>query len=319
MHMESAVVATGVATIMSLTQLGGIEYAWKRQREKMKGASILKVGIVSGFVFAGQMMNVVIPSVGASGHIVGTIFLCALLGKHQAFLTMAMILGIQAIGFGDGGLLVYGCNLFNMGWLPCYVVYSIYQKVIEQNASLGKKYIALIGASTCSGVLGAGAVVVELALSNLVVMSVSKFAYYMVPIHLIIGLFEGIVTASIVVGIEYTRSNQSISWEKLYVAMGISAILLSGVFTLGASSKPDGLEWSIEKVTMQKKQDATTSLDPVHQVSNRIQNTTAIFKDYTWKESTMFLSRSMVGILGTITVFVLGSGMVLSRRRSQQF
>jgi len=51
--------------------------------------------------------------------------LAILLGPHAAFLSMASVLVVQGLFFADGGLLAMGANIFNMGFLPCYVVYPL--------------------------------------------------------------------------------------------------------------------------------------------------------------------------------------------------
>jgi len=70
-------------------------------------------------VFAAQMINFSIPGTGSSGHLGGGMLLAVLLGPYAGFLTVASILLIQALFFGDGGLLAYGCNVFNLGFFTC--------------------------------------------------------------------------------------------------------------------------------------------------------------------------------------------------------
>lgn len=83
-------------------------------------------GGFGAFVFAAQMINFTIPATGSSGHIGGGMLLAALLGPYAGFLAMASILLIQALFFGDGGLLAYGCNVFNMGFLYLFYCVSLY-------------------------------------------------------------------------------------------------------------------------------------------------------------------------------------------------
>lgn len=84
-------------------------------------------------VFALQMINFSIPQTGSSGHIIGALLLCALLGANSAFLAICAILTIQALFFSDGGLLALGCNIVNMGVMTCFVAYPFIYKPLEKS------------------------------------------------------------------------------------------------------------------------------------------------------------------------------------------
>ncbi len=71
------------------------------------------------------MINFTIPGTGSSGHIGGGILLAMLLGEFPALLTIASVLVIQCLIFADGGLLALGANIFNMGVIPCLIVFPI--------------------------------------------------------------------------------------------------------------------------------------------------------------------------------------------------
>ncbi len=74
------------------------------------------------------MINFSIPQTGSSGHFIGAILLAILLGPNIAYIAMSVIITIQAIFFNDGGILALGCNIFNMGFLACYVAYPFIYK-----------------------------------------------------------------------------------------------------------------------------------------------------------------------------------------------
>src|SRR5690349_19584781 len=73
------------------------------------------------FVLAAQAVNVPIAS-GFSGHLVGGVLLAALLGPALGAWTMAVVLAIQALVLGDGGIAAWGGNVINMGLLPAGIV-----------------------------------------------------------------------------------------------------------------------------------------------------------------------------------------------------
>ena len=69
------------------------------------------MAVMSALVFAGQMINYTIPGTGSSGHLCGGMLLSAMLGPWAGFLSMIVILAIQALFFADGGLLALGANV----------------------------------------------------------------------------------------------------------------------------------------------------------------------------------------------------------------
>jgi cobalt/nickel transport system permease protein len=100
------------------------------------------MGVMGAFIFAGQMINFTIPGTGSSGHIGGGVLLAAVLGAWPALITLASVLLIQCLFFADGGLLAYGCNVFNMGVTSCLLAYTFIYKPITRN-SVNQKTITL--------------------------------------------------------------------------------------------------------------------------------------------------------------------------------
>ena len=135
MHMADAFLSPAVAVTMyaasaaaagvSLVQLRREELAALRifepggmQRETAK-KKLPTMAVMSALVFAGQMINYTIPGTGSSGHLCGGMLLSAMLGPWAGFLSMIVILAIQALFFADGGLLALGANVWNMAFYGC--------------------------------------------------------------------------------------------------------------------------------------------------------------------------------------------------------
>ncbi len=117
MHMGDFMLSPAVGGTMMTAAVGTAAVSIKKVRD-MDEKKIPLMGVMSAFVFAAQMINFTIPGTGSSGHLAGSIMLAILLGPYAGFLSMAAILLIQALFFADGGLLAYGCNVINMGFLP---------------------------------------------------------------------------------------------------------------------------------------------------------------------------------------------------------
>ena len=237
MHMESMLVSTVVGASMWGVSGASLGVAAPRiDRAKIP----LALG-AGAFVFGAQMMNCAIPATGASGHLVGAVLLTALVGPWAAFATMAAILGIQCLGFNDGGFLAYGANLFNMGLIGCLCGAVAFHR---ERSPLMTRACAM-GASVAAIVLGALAVCAEVWLSDISTLRMGDFLAAMVPIHVAIGLGEGLLTGMILVA----ARARVFSWKTLTATFALCAVLIVFGLSHMASAQPDGLEWSVARAS----------------------------------------------------------------------
>ena len=276
------------------------------------------MGVMGAFVFAAQMINFTIPATGSSGHIGGGILLAAMIGGLPALLSMSTVLIIQCLFFADGGLFALGCNIFNMGVVPCLIAYPlIFKPLVKKGMTAGKITVASIAAVVISLQLGAFSVVLETRLSGITVLPFSTFVLLMQPIHLAIGAVEGIVTAAVLCFVHKARpeimestygkvSIQSgISMRNVLIALAVITTLIGGVLSIFASSYPDGLEWAIEK-TAGTTELATSS--PVIEKTTQAQNAVAVMPDYDFKgakEKGAGVGTAVAGIVGGALTFLL--------------
>ena len=165
MHMADALLSPVTGAVMAAASFGAMGYsAFKIKQDDLCEKKVPVMAVTGAFVFAAQMINFTIPGTGSSGHIGGGILLAAMLGGFPSLLTIAAVLIIQALFFADGGLLALGCNMFNMGVIPCLLVYPLLFRFILRK---GITYKRLAFASILSVVialqLGAFSVVLETA------------------------------------------------------------------------------------------------------------------------------------------------------------
>lgn len=292
MHMADALISPAVGGTMLLASGGLATYSIKKIQNEMDEKKIPLMGVMGAFVFAAQMINFTIPATGSSGHIGGGMLLAILLGPYAGFLTMASILLIQALFFGDGGLLAYGCNLFNLGFYTCFIAYPLIYKVMTKKMTNSKKIFSACIISSLIGLqMGAFSVVIETVLSGKTELPFGTFVLLMQPIHLAIGLVEGLVTASVVGFIWNAKpeiiqrssigeSFGNISIKNILIGILVAAVIVGGSISWFASSNPDGLEWSMEKIAGTSELESTNS---IHQELSKIQEKTAFLPDYGFK------------------------------------
>lgn len=242
MHLGNGIICP--VTGIPMLAIAGVSAIWalKKARKDFKRENIPQAAALTAFVFALQMINFTIPSTGSSGHIIGAVLLAALLGPYAAFLAICAILTVQAVFFADGGLMALGCNIFNMGFLACFVVYPLVYKPLVNN----KKYaLGAFLSSVAALQLGSIAVVAEAYLSGSITSNLASFAALMQGIHLAIGAAEGLFTAAVVYAVMNTKIRQSI----LTSVFAISSLVIGAFLAQYASQKPDGLEWSLLKMS----------------------------------------------------------------------
>jgi cobalt/nickel transport system permease protein len=250
------------------------------------------MGVLGAFVFAAQMINFTIPGTGSSGHIGGGLLLSVLLGPHAAFLTIASVLTVQAFFFADGGLLALGTNIFNLGVFPCFVGLPLFRAVAGRAPSATRTTVAAVGAAVAGLEIGAMGVVIETLLSGRSELTPGPFAALMGGIHLPIGIVEGFLTAAVVGYLVKARPELATqafgtlprgpgrprSLAPLLVAVGVAALVTGGLLARFASTRPDGLEWSIARLTG-GAQPAPTDRGLPGRLA-RLQEKTAVFPDY---------------------------------------
>ncbi|MFQ3546787.1 MAG: energy-coupling factor ABC transporter permease [Termitinemataceae bacterium] len=317
MHMSDALISPQVSAAMWVASLGTAAYSIRVLKNQETEPPAALAGVLGAFVFAAQMINFSIPGTGSSGHLGGALLLSILLGPHLAFLCMAAILLIQALFFADGGILAYGCNVFNLGFYTCFIAYPyVYVPLAERNTK-GSTLWAAVLAGILGLQMGAFSVVIQTILSGKTEIPFSLFTMLMQPIHLAIGLVEGLVTASIVAYIlktERTLLQRGTTASPTYNSLGrlttvfaILALFTGGFFSWFASENPDGLEWALEHATGSTELGADSK---IHRLFASVQDATALLPDYSLpSQYTEPYTSSLATYGGTSIAGILGAGI----------
>lgn len=341
MHMADALISPVVGGSMLAATAGLIGFSSKKLKEKLDEKIVPLMGVMGAFIFAGQMINFTIPGTGSSGHIGGGILLSIILGPYAAFLTIASVLIIQAFFFADGGILALGCNIINLGLFPCFFCYPlIYKKITGTEVTRSKIFIGSILAVVIALQIGAFSVVIETLASGISALPFKTFVMLMLPIHLAIGLVEGIATAAVVMFI-YNAQPELVTSpalpgkevavspaKKVFTGLVILTIVTGGIFSWFASVNPDGLEWSMFKTTGFEELESPGNR--IYLLMNELQKKTAFLPDYNFKTSenaqkteseptwpSVDAGTSVSGVVGgilTLAVVIL-IGFILKRRK----
>ncbi|MDF1553597.1 MAG: energy-coupling factor ABC transporter permease [Deferrisomatales bacterium] len=339
MHMADALLspAVGGALWTAAAALG--VYSTRILRADAEDRRVPLMGVVGAFVFAAQMINFTIPGTGSSGHLGGGLLLAILLGPHAAFLTLASVLTVQALFFADGGLLALGANVLNLGLFPCFVVYPLlYRPLAGTSPSPTRLTLAAVVAAVVGLQAGALGVVLETVTSGVSALPMGKFLALMLPIHLAIGLVEGLVTAAVVNFVRIADPGVLAGagpggtggpLRQVLLGLGLAAAVTGGGLAWFSSANPDGLEWAVAGVTGQEGLEGQGG--PVHAALERLQEKLSILPGYDFRSGDILpgeppagpwpapdTGTSVSGLVGgTLTLAIASLVGVLLRRRSR--
>lgn len=326
MHMADALISTPVALgagVIATALLGVAGYKINKDKKENTGMVPL-MGVLGAFIFAAQMINFTIPGTGSSGHIIGGVMLAAFLGPWAAFITLSSVIIIQCLIFADGGLLALGCNILNMGAMTTLIAYPlIFRPITSGKLSAFKIMTGSILACIMGLEFGACAVTLETEISGITALPASSFLGLMTGIHLAIGIGEGLATGAILTFVFRSRpdlinaggsdngSAPTKSLKKVLIGFGVAAVVIGGGLAFFASEYPDGLEWSILKLTGDTEL-STSQAGQASEMAADIQNFTSVMPDY---------DNSLSGILGALMVVILVwtvSSLLTHRRKGKK-
>ena len=323
MHMADALVSPAVAGVAAVISIGALAVAGRKVKQQ-DGSVIPLMGVMGAFVFAAQMINFSIPGTGSSGHIIGGVLLAAMLGPWAALITLASVLVVQCLVFADGGLMALGCNILNMGICTTLIAYPLIYRPLIGRGKVSFWRVAGVSILACVVGLELGACLVtgETELSGVTALGWGQFFALMTGIHLFIGIGEGVATALVIyyvmqynpsllqscrAGYEAKGERLRINRKVVYILAG-AALVLAVAFTWIASGDPDGLEWSIQKMTG-STDIVNTSAAATRQVFENVQRGSSFLPDYdsTWS--------GIVGCSIVVAIVWVVSSVLMRRRR----
>ncbi|MCL2218622.1 MAG: energy-coupling factor ABC transporter permease [Chitinispirillia bacterium] len=261
MHMSDELLSATVGSALYAASAAAVAYS--AVKIKKDGIDLKKAAVAAAagaVILSVQSVNYAIPGTGSSGHLLGALMLAAIVGAAPAMLVMASVLAIQCFLFADGGVLALGANIFNLGVVPCLIVYPLlFKPLVKNGASMTRTALASMAASVAALQLGAFGVVLYTQASGITALPFVEFTLAMQPIHLAIGLIEGAATAVVLCLVLKTRPDimksaldgtamPAVPVGKVVAVFAAAALVVGGVMPRFASSAPDGLEWSVERV-----------------------------------------------------------------------
>jgi len=205
LHAPDGLLSVPVALAMWAVTAAVLTVAVRQTNRTLDDRAIPLMGVMAAFIFAAQLFNFQVFG-GTSGHLLGGVLAAVLLGPWAGTLVMACVVAVQALLFQDGGLVVLGANVFNMGVVGTLGGYGLYRAVATMLGGESRRRIpaASIAAWTAV-VLGALSMSLQLAASGTTELAIALPV--MVGVHVFIGVGEALITAAAIGFIAATRAD----------------------------------------------------------------------------------------------------------------
>lgn len=207
MHIPDNYLSPSTCVVLGTVMLPVWTRAVKKVKEEVSKRKMPILGVCAAVSFLIMMFNVPVPG-GTTAHAVGAVLISILVGPYAATISVTIALLIQALFFGDGGILAFGANCFNMAFVMPFVGYFVY-KLIKSKVGTDKGeyiaafiggYVGILAAALCAAV--------EFGIQPLLFKDAAGAAIYcpyalnvsipaMVLPHLLVGILEGAVTAGV--------------------------------------------------------------------------------------------------------------------------
>ena len=310
MHIPDNYLSPETCAVMTAAMVPVWVHAVKKVKKEVPKEKMPMLGVGAAFSFTGMMFNIPLPG-GTTGHAVGGTLVSSLLGPQAACISITIALLIQALLFGDGGILAFGANCFNMAFVLPFVGYAIYRLMLRLNAP---DYLAVAVGSYFGINAAALAAAIEFGIQPYLFTDAAGQALYcpyglnvaipaMMIGHLtIFGAAEVVFSTAIYAFIKKTAPSMTMlpeaaekparNWP-IYVLLGV---LICGVpVGLIATGTAWG-EWELSEVGIKERFSYSS-----------------LFPDYTMSglpEITAYILSAIIGVALSIIIFrVIGTAM----------
>ncbi|MCY6484604.1 cobalt transporter CbiM [Clostridium aestuarii] len=218
MHIPDNYLSPSTCAVMGAVMIPIWNNAAVKVKQELSRKKIPLLGICAAFSFLIMMFNVPLPG-GTTGHAVGAVLAAILLGPYAAAISVTIALVIQALFFGDGGILAIGANCFNMAFIMPFTGYYIYKFVRDKLKGEKGEYIASFIGAYLSLNIAAFFTALEFGIQPVLFKDAVGMPLYcpygfeisipamLIPHLLIAGVIEGIVTTTVYAYVKKTVSS----------------------------------------------------------------------------------------------------------------
>jgi cobalt/nickel transport system permease protein len=207
MHIPDGFIPLWQCAIYYVVLIVALYFSLRWARKNLDEKMVPLMAVLAAGIFAIMSMNVPIPW-GTSGHMVGgalvAIIFCA---PEAAVIIFTLVLLVQGLFFGDGGLTALGANVLNMGIIGGFTGLYVFKALRKPLGKVPSIFIA----SWLAIFMAAEAVAVEMWLAGTFPLGLGLM--FMGLYHSVIGIIEGILTVVVILALEKTRPDL-LAWNR---------------------------------------------------------------------------------------------------------
>lgn len=208
MHIPDNYLSPATCAVMGIIMIPIWIKSIKKVEKEVSKKKMPLMGIGASLSFLIMMFNIPLPG-GTTGHAVGGTLLAIILGPEAACISVTIALLIQALLFGDGGILAFGANSFNMAFIIPFTGYYIYKFLNEKIKIRKGKSVSTFIASYMAINVAALCASIELGIQPLLFKDALGMPLYcpyslsitipsmLIPHILAAGILEGIITVGV--------------------------------------------------------------------------------------------------------------------------
>lgn len=299
-----------------------------RVKKEISKKKIPLMGIGAAFSFLVMMFNVPLPG-GTTGHAVGGTLVAILLGPAAASISVTIALLIQALLFGDGGILAFGANCFNMAFILPWAGYYIYKFIKDRVRSERGEYAAVFIGAYAALNLAALLTAVEFGIQPLLFKDALGMPLYcpyplsisvpamMIPHILVAGVIEGAVTSGVYGFIKRVSPGTIYEGERTKMkpiyGLLIGMILLSPLGLLATGTAWG--EWGVDEIADVVSNGKALGFIPKGMLKGF--NFNSIMPDYTVKGMPEVLAYVLSALIGTAILLIIFKFIANGKRGSE--
>jgi cobalt/nickel transport system permease protein len=236
MHIANGIVNGPVSAIFAAFAAAALALCIARGRTDLDDRLAPMAGLVAAFIFAVQMLNFqVLP--GVSGHLLGGTLAAILVGPWVGALCVATVLIIQCLLFADGGLTALGLNITNMaviGTAAGYLLVALLLRVLPKTPA-GLSATGFV-AAVVSVIVASQGFVFQYWLGGTTDLSMTTIAGSMAGAHLLIGIGEGLITATTVATVARVRPDLVYALRRLRAPARPSTVVAPAPVATGTAT-----------------------------------------------------------------------------------
>jgi cobalt/nickel transport system permease protein len=348
MHIPDGFLSPATCAACGLIVIPFWIVGWNKMQASLKSGHAIQSGMMACFVFLVQMFNIPLPG-GTTAHAVGAALVAIVCGPWVAIIAVSISLAVQAIVFGDGGIMAFGANTLNMAVVQAVVAWTVWKLMQpttsgDPTSSMRRQTVPAFVAGYLAIVIGAALTGLELGIQPHLFADPAGMPEYfpmglkitlpaMVIPHLLIGLVEGGVTAGAVSVLfrmpehkAYDESSPSLKPppSPIRFAMILAAMLiLVPLGVLLPSWAGSGTAWGEWSAGETARRANLTQVPPG--MSRNADSWNAPVSDYAFRkpvepldQSTQYMGAALLGMFLTGGCFILLHKKRISRNQKEQ-